>query len=58
MCEQALCTNLTVDNACNVVIVADMHSAEQLKSHAVNFINVHAQVRRAAHAGLHAGANH
>jgi len=43
MCEQALCTNLSVENACQVVIVADMHSAEQLKMHAVDFINVHAQ---------------
>lgn len=44
MCEQALCTGLSVENVCDVLIVADMHSAEQLKAHAVDFINLHAQV--------------
>ena len=45
MCEQALCNGLSVENACDVLIVADLHSAEQLKAHAVDFINGHAQVR-------------
>ncbi|XP_013394154.1 protein roadkill [Lingula anatina] len=42
MCEEALCTNLVVENACEVLVLADLHSAEQLKSHAIDFINSHA----------------
>ena len=39
MCEEALCSNLTVDNVCDVLILADMHSATQLKAQALDFIN-------------------
>lgn len=42
MCEQALCQSLTADNACDTLILADLHSAEQLKAQAVDFINLHA----------------
>uniref|UniRef100_A0A915ARD4 Speckle-type POZ protein n=3 Tax=Ascarididae TaxID=6250 RepID=A0A915ARD4_PARUN len=42
MCEQALCLNLTNDNACETLILADLHSAEQLKQQAIDYINVHA----------------
>ncbi|KAK3751856.1 hypothetical protein QZH41_009661, partial [Actinostola sp. cb2023] len=39
MCEEALCNNLTVDNVCDVLILADMHSAKQLKGQSLDFIN-------------------
>lgn len=39
MCEEALCSNLAVDTAAEVLILADMHSAQQLKAHAIEFIN-------------------
>lgn len=39
MCEEALCSNLTVDNVCDVLILADMHSATQLKTQALDYIN-------------------
>ena len=32
MCEEALCNGLTVENVCEVLILADLHSAEQLKA--------------------------
>ena len=37
MCEEALCNGLTVENVCDVLILADLHSAEQLKAQ-VKFI--------------------
>lgn len=42
MCEQALCLGLTNENACDTLILADLHSADQLKAQAVDFINIHA----------------
>ncbi|KAM6164716.1 LOW QUALITY PROTEIN: speckle-type POZ protein-like [Rhynchocyon petersi] len=42
MCEDALCSNLSVENAADILILADLHSAHQLKSQAVDFINYHA----------------
>ncbi|VDP10438.1 unnamed protein product [Soboliphyme baturini] len=42
MCEHALCAGLTIDNACDTLILADLHSAEQLKQQAMDFINAHA----------------
>ena len=39
MCEEALCSSLTVDNVSEVLVLADLHSAEQLKTHAIDFIN-------------------
>ncbi|KAM6163944.1 speckle-type POZ protein-like [Rhynchocyon petersi] len=42
MCEDALCRNLSVENAADILILADLHSAHQLKTQAVNFINYHA----------------
>ncbi|VDN28784.1 unnamed protein product [Gongylonema pulchrum] len=38
MCEQALCLNLTNENACETLILADLHSAEQLKQQAIDYI--------------------
>ena len=32
MCEEALCNGLTIDNVSDVLILADLHSAEQLKA--------------------------
>ncbi|XP_076309247.1 protein roadkill-like isoform X3 [Tachypleus tridentatus] len=42
MCEEALSTNLSVETAADVLILADMHSADQLKAHSIDFINTHA----------------
>ncbi|XP_021952551.1 speckle-type POZ protein [Folsomia candida] len=42
MCEEALCTSLSVENAAEVLILADLHSADQLKAQAIDFINIHA----------------
>lgn len=42
MCEDALCSNLSVENAAEILILADLHSADQLKTQAVDFINYHA----------------
>lgn len=39
MCEESLCSNLNVESAAGVLILADMHSANQLKAHAIEFIN-------------------
>lgn len=39
MCEEALCNGLTVENVSEVLILADLHSAEQLKAQAIDFIN-------------------
>ncbi|GLD49007.1 speckle-type POZ protein-like isoform X2, partial [Lates japonicus] len=42
MCEDALCTSLSVENAAEILILADLHSADQLRTQAVDFINYHA----------------
>jgi len=42
MCEEALCQGLSVENAADVLILADLHSADQLKAQAIDFINAHA----------------
>ena len=41
MCEEALCNSLTVENVSEVLILADLHSADQLKAQAIDFINTH-----------------
>lgn len=41
MCEEALCQSLSSENAADVLILADRHSAEQLKSKAIDFLNNH-----------------
>ncbi|GMS89137.1 hypothetical protein PENTCL1PPCAC_11312, partial [Pristionchus entomophagus] len=41
-CEQSLCHALTSENACCTLVLADLYSAEQLRLHAINFINMHA----------------
>ena len=42
MCEAALCANLSIENSPEVLILADLHSAEQLKAQAIDYINIHA----------------
>ena len=39
MCEEALSNSLCVENVSEVLILADRHSAEQLKAQAIEFIN-------------------
>lgn len=38
-CEESLCTNLAVDNVAEILILADLHNADQLKEMAIDFIN-------------------
>lgn len=38
MCEEALVESLTVENACDILGLADTHNAEQLKAHTLEFI--------------------
>ncbi|MEJ1289071.1 putative gene 10696 [Cricetulus griseus] len=42
MCEDALCRDLSVENAAHTLSLADLHSAGQLKTHALDFITAHA----------------
>ncbi|RXG73023.1 Protein roadkill [Armadillidium vulgare] len=42
MCEEALCINLNTENSAEVLILADLHSADQLKAQAIEYINTHA----------------
>ena len=39
MCEEALCNNLSADNAADTLILADLHSAEKLKDITIIYIN-------------------
>lgn len=38
MCEEELVEHLTVEAACDILSLADIHSAEQLKAHTLDFI--------------------
>lgn len=38
-CEESLWSNLSVDHVSEVLVLADMHSAEQLKTASIEFIN-------------------
>ncbi|XP_031231883.1 TD and POZ domain-containing protein 5-like [Mastomys coucha] len=42
MCEEALCRNLSVENAAHTLILADFHGTKQLKTQALDFIALHA----------------
>uniref|UniRef100_F6UG35 BTB domain-containing protein n=1 Tax=Ciona intestinalis TaxID=7719 RepID=F6UG35_CIOIN len=42
MCEESLCSNLSVENVAEILILADLHNACQLKEMAIDFINNHA----------------
>ena len=39
MCEDSLCNSLSADNVCSILILADLHSANNLKEYAVEFVN-------------------
>jgi speckle-type POZ protein len=39
LCEEALCNNLDIENVADTLILADLHSAVQLKQQAIDFIN-------------------
>jgi len=39
MCEESLCSDLNAENAPDTLILADMHSAEQLKQITIDYIN-------------------
>uniref|UniRef100_A0AAY4D454 MATH domain-containing protein n=1 Tax=Denticeps clupeoides TaxID=299321 RepID=A0AAY4D454_9TELE len=43
MCEDTLCSSLTVDNAAETLILGDLHQAQHTKNDAVTFINVNAE---------------
>ncbi|CAK6448896.1 unnamed protein product [Pipistrellus nathusii] len=43
MCEEVLSSQLSVENAAEMLTLADFHSADQLKTQAVDFINSHAE---------------
>ena len=43
MCEESLSQNLNVDNVASVLMLADMHSATQLKAIALNFCNANSK---------------
>ncbi|XP_036337466.1 protein roadkill-like [Rhagoletis pomonella] len=42
ICEEAICRKLSVDNAVETLVLADLHSAHQLKAQAIDFIITHA----------------
>ncbi|XP_028713275.1 speckle-type POZ protein-like [Peromyscus leucopus] len=42
MCEDALCRDLNVENTAHTLYLADLHSSEQLKTEALDFITAHA----------------
>ncbi|KAL5510574.1 hypothetical protein EMCRGX_G006139 [Ephydatia muelleri] len=39
MCEEALCANLNIENVSDTLVLADLHSATQLKAMCIDFIN-------------------
>uniref|UniRef100_A0A8C4X0N3 BTB domain-containing protein n=1 Tax=Eptatretus burgeri TaxID=7764 RepID=A0A8C4X0N3_EPTBU len=42
MCERALCANLSVENALDMLILADRYRTERLRVSSINFISSHA----------------
>jgi speckle-type POZ protein len=42
ICEDTLCSNLSVDNSTHILILADLYNAHSLKAEAINFITSHA----------------
>ncbi|CAF0759701.1 unnamed protein product [Rotaria sordida] len=42
-CEDTLCTTIDRDNVADTLILADLHSAMQLRQQAIDFINAHPQ---------------
>ena len=41
LCEEALCSNLDIENVADSLILADLHSATTLKCEAIDFINTY-----------------
>ncbi|XP_028844539.1 speckle-type POZ protein-like [Denticeps clupeoides] len=41
ICEEVLCRSLTVENAAEILIIADFHLTPELKEEAITFINSH-----------------
>ena len=39
LCEEELCTNMTSENVSDVLALADLYNAQQLKIHAIDFVN-------------------
>lgn len=39
MCEESLCSELSAENAADTLILADLHSAQQLKQITIDYIN-------------------
>jgi BTB/POZ domain len=48
-CEEMLCTTIDRDNVADTLILADLHSAVQLRQQAIDFINAHTQGKRHKH---------
>lgn len=42
-CEEMLCTTIDRENVADTLILADLHSATQLRQQAIDFINTHPQ---------------
>ena len=42
-CEETLCTTIDRDNVADTLILADLHSATQLRQQSIDFINTHPQ---------------
>ncbi|CAF3394360.1 unnamed protein product [Rotaria socialis] len=42
-CEETLCTTIDKDNVADILILADLHSAAQLRQQSIDFINTHLQ---------------
>ncbi len=40
LCEEELSMNLDVENVAETLVLADLHSASQLKNHSIEFINM------------------
>lgn len=43
MCETVLCSSITVENAANLLVLADMHCAKQLRTQIIHYISVQAK---------------
>ena len=43
MCEEALCSNLNIQNVASVLMLADMHTATQLKELSLRFCNLNSK---------------
>lgn len=41
MCEESMCKNITIENAVNILVLSDLHSAKILKKSSMTFIKNH-----------------